>query len=144
MRKLFTMMLLASSPIFAADSNYQPTQTNQSDLDAFYGQLQVEIQKQNDLVQKLAASVERKDVVSTDANVIRFENANAMLGVKKTLYANFYNTPSVNSPLVRQKLLSIFKKELITTGDLAELQAIVDQERPKYIQQPQPQPAQAK
>lgn len=131
------MLLLASSSSFAADTTLQPqTQTSQADLDAFYGQLQTEIQKQNDLVQKLAASVERKDVVSTDANVIRFENANAMLGVKKTLYANFYNTPSVNSPLVRQKLLSIFKKELITTGDLAELQAIVDQERPKYVQQP--------
>lgn len=136
MRKLFVFMMLASSPMFAADTTLQPTQqTNQADLDSFYSELQSEIQKQNDLVQKLAASVERKDVVSTDANVIRFENANAMLGVKKTLYANFYNTPSVNSPLVRQKLLSIFKKELITAGDLAELQGIVDQERPKYIQQ---------
>lgn len=136
MRKLFVLFLLASSQIVAADSTFQPVQANQSDLDSFYSELQVEIQKQNDLVQRLAASIERKDVVSTDANIIRFENANAMLGVKKTLYANFYNTPSVNSPLVRQKLLSIFKKELITTGDLAELQALVDQERPKYIQQP--------
>lgn len=131
-------MALAASPIFAADTTYQPaapTQANQGELESFYNQLQTELQRQNDLVQKLAASVARRDVVSTDANVIQFENANAMLAVKKTLYANFYNTPSVNSPIVRQKLLALFKKDLITTGDLSELQAIVDQERPKYIQQ---------
>lgn len=132
MRKLFAMLLLATSPMYAADTLTQEAQS--TDLQNFYAQLQTEIQKQNELVQKLGASVSRNDVVSTDANVVRFENANAMLGVKKTLYANFYNTPSVNSPLVRQKLLQLFQKELITTGDLAELQAIVDQERPKYVQ----------
>lgn len=137
MKKLYLTALLLASPLMAADStapnSTQLPPANQADLDSFYQTLQSEIQKQAQFVQSLAKGVESNKQVSTDASVIRFENANAMLNVKKTLYANFYNTPSVNSPLVRQKLVQLFQQEMITPADLSELQAIVNQERPKYV-----------
>lgn len=142
MRYLLLSAFLAVASLTAVPGGgpaYQ--QDNSQDLQNFYSQLQSEIQKQTQLVNDLAKTIERRDVVTPDANVFRFENANTMLGVKKTLYANFYNTPSVQSPLVRQALLAMFKKEMITASDLAQLQAIVEQERPKYVNQPAAQPA---
>lgn len=144
MKKIYLTALAATTILTAADSNFPSTQTppntqnppaSQADLDSFYQTLQSEIQKQAQFVNSLANGIKSTSQVSTDASVVRFENANAMLNVKKTLYSNFFNSPSVNSPLVRQKLVQLFKQEMITPADLSLLQAIVDQERPKYIQQ---------
>lgn len=105
--------------------------------------LQNEIQKQQTTVDNLAASIERTDVITSSAINSEFENAYTMLNVKKTLYANFIGTPSLESPLVRAKLLQIFQKDLITPNDLSELQTLVQQERPKYVTPSTPTPAPA-
>jgi hypothetical protein len=117
-------------------------QLQEWDAQNFLNQLQGQIQKQQQLVSDLQKQVARKDVIYPASINNQFENAYTMLNVKKTLYANFANTPSIQSPLVQAKLLQIFQKDLITPADLAELESLVQQERPKYVhQKPQPQPA---
>jgi hypothetical protein len=142
MKKLLPFLLLACplQIIFAAAQSDFEQQENDKDIAAFMQTLQGEIQKQAQFVQTLQNQINRKDVIQDSSIVFRYGNAVEMLTVKKTLYANFVNTPSIQSPLVRQKLLSIFQKELITAGDLAELQALVNQERPKYLPVPAPTP----
>lgn len=144
MKKFYLAAFAITSALTAADANFPGSETpqatqnppaNQADIDSFYQTLQAEIQKQAQFVNSLANQAASKSTITSDAMVARFENANAMLNVKKTLYANFYNTPSINSPLVRQKLVQLFKQEMITAADLSQLQAIVDQERPKWVPQ---------
>lgn len=130
MRKLVLALSLISASVHAA-ATVDPIA--QMEMDQYLSQLQGEIQKQTDKVNNLKALVERTDTVVNAAKVFEFENAYTMLNVKKTLYANFVNTPSLQSPLVRAKLLQLFQKDLITAGDLAELEALVKQERPKYV-----------
>lgn len=54
-----------------------------------------------------------------------------MAAVKQTLAANFLNSPSMKSPLVRDMLLRIMQQEVITEADLANFSLIVESERPK-------------
>lgn len=99
--------------------------------DNFNLQMQQEIQKAQQRVDKLARIATDQTRMPMMADKMALQNAMIMLEVKKTLVGNFQNTISVRSPLVRQALLNVLRKESISTGDLAELQAIVRQERPK-------------
>lgn len=105
---------------------------DQWEMDNFVSTLRQEVQKQQTLVNSIKSQIERKDVIYPGAINNEFENAYTMLNVKQTLFNNFVGTPSIKSPLVQQKLLEIFRKDLITPGDLSELDALAKQERPKY------------
>lgn len=105
-----------------------------SDLTGFYNQLEAEIKKQQDLVKAIQDQAKRTDIILPGTIVTEYENALTMLNIKRTLYGNFVNTPAVESPEVRNALLAIFKKTIITPGDLSQLDALVQQERPKYVQ----------
>lgn len=130
LKNLMFALSLVTTPILMAEA---PATTEQTDVSSFLDTLKSEIKKQQDLVTKAKEQIERTDIVPPAAILNQFENAYIMLNVKQTLYANFAGTPSIQSPLVREKLLQIFKKDIITPGDLSELEALVKQERPKYV-----------
>lgn len=113
-----------------AEQNGRMSQWEQEN---FEQSLRLEIQKQQELVNSLKNQMMRKDIILPGAINNQFENAYTMLNVKQTLYNNFVGTPSIQSPLVQAKLLEIFRKDMIMPSDLAELEALVKQERPKYI-----------
>ena len=138
MHKLILSLGILTSPLLMADDSNPRNSMDDYQEQNFLQTLQAQIQKQQDLVNQLKAQIERTDIIAPGAINNQFENAYTMLNVKKTLYSNFVGTPSIKSPLVQQKLLQIFAKDLITPGDLSELEALVQQERPKYINKPAP------
>lgn len=127
--------LIIAFGLIACSSLHAATETNSRnsvEIDNYLQNLQKEIQKQQTQVDALKNQLERTDVVTPGYVVTQFDNAYTMLNVKKTLYANFVGTASIQSPIVRAKLLQIFQKDIVSPGDLSELQALVTQERPKY------------
>ena len=126
---IMSLAIMAVPLIFAAQA---------VDEDRFLATLRGEIQKQSDLVNKLKDQIARTDIVAPSSINTQFENAYTMLNVKRTLYANFVGTPSIKSPLVQKKLLQIFQKDIITQADLSELEALVKQERPKFVTPSEP------
>lgn len=126
---IMSLAIMAVPLIFAAQA---------VDEDRFLETLRGEIQKQSDLVNKLKDQIARTDIVAPSSINTQFENAYTMLNVKRTLYANFVGTPSIKSPLVQKKLLQIFQKDIITQADLSELEALVKQERPKFVTPSEP------
>ena len=132
MRKFILALGLITGGSLTAD---QSDQMNSWEQDNYAQSLRQEIQKQQDLVNSLKNQIIRKDVIMPGAINNQFENAYTMLNVKQTLFNNFIGTPSIQSPLVQAKLLEIFRKDLISPGDLSELEVLVQQERPKYLKQ---------
>lgn len=108
---------------------YTPLTTQQ--MANYHQQLQAEIQRAEDRITQVMRESDAPGHIITTADRIRLETSATMMEVKKTLVGNFAGTPSLQSPLVREKLLSILKKDTITSADLLELQNLVDQERPK-------------
>lgn len=135
MRRIMLALGLLSGGTLSAEPSDQMSRWEQEN---FEQALRQEIQKQRDLVNALKDQIMRKDIILPGGINNQFENAYTMLGVKETLYNNFIGTPSIQSPLVQAKLLEIFRKDLIMPSDLAELEALVKQERPKYVK---PEPA---
>lgn len=58
-------------------------------------------------------------------------NAATAVEVKYTLYKNFYNTSSIQSPKIRIMLKRLFNKDFITMEDLKELKQLVAEEKVK-------------
>lgn len=129
---MLILTLLMGSALFGDQSQT----LNQWEQNNFLQTLQQELQKQQGIVNDLKNQIARKDIILPGAINNQFENAVIMLNVKQTLYNNFVGTPSIQSPLVQAKLLELFRKDLITADDLAALEALVKQERPKYINKP--------
>lgn len=73
----------------------------------------------------------RKDVSPTWNSKLAMQNAIVQLEVKKTLMNNFKGTESLQSAAVRQKLLEVLNRSVITTADLTELQSLVLDEKAK-------------
>lgn len=135
MRKLLIAFgLISASALGAYTTN---DNMNEWERRNFLETLQGELNKQQTLVNNIKQQAARRDVVNTGDITTQFENAYIMLNVKKTLFENFKGTPSIESPLIQEKLLQIFRKTIVTPGDLAELDALVKQERPKYAREPQ-------
>lgn len=107
------------------------TALSSQEMANYYQQLQAEIQKADDYTTKVMKDSNAPGHIISPVDRMKLETAATMMEVKKTLVGNFAGTPSLQSPLVREKLLNILKKDIITTADLLELQHLVDQERPK-------------
>lgn len=107
-----------------------PSETEQVDSN-FSKQMNDAIQKQEQQVQNLKANATRKDVAPTWNSKLELENAIIQLEVKKTLVGNFAGTESLKSSLVRDRLLQVLNKPMITTADLADLQSLVLEEKAK-------------
>src|SRR5688572_14869034 len=100
MRKVILALGLLGATVDADEMSKQMQQYEQQNV---LSQLQEEIQKQEKLVSDIKNQIVRTDVINPSSINSQFENAYTMLNVKKTLYANFVGTPSLQSPLVQQK-----------------------------------------
>lgn len=98
---------------------YQPLPMTEREATMFYRELQSQlVEDENQIIEHL-----RKPRIFEQS---KLQVRTDVLKTKQILYKNFYNTESVQSPLVRRKLVEIFKKEIIEAHDLTELQALVD------------------
>lgn len=122
---------------YAAD-NRTNTETQQQ-LQGYDNLLFQEVKNQEQLVESLQNDMARTDVVQLQSGVSRYSNAVSMLDVKRILVNNFIGTPALQSAQVRDLLLSILKQELITPGDLAHLQSVVNAEKARMQPPPQQQ-----
>lgn len=127
---IFTFSCFIISPIL----NYGYSMENpptEKELANFYREMQVEIDYAEKKVEMLLEKVKQQDTIFSKIARMELETAIVMLDVKKTLVANFAGKPSLESPLVRNKLISILRKDIIDQIDLLELQNLVDIEKSK-------------
>jgi hypothetical protein len=89
-----------------------------------------QIQNAEAQVQKATATATDNTRMPMSFDKVVMENAIINLEVKKTLYQKFVNSPSIRSPKVQNLLIQILSKDSIQPGDLAQLQSVVDAERP--------------
>ncbi len=135
---LATLLAFGSiNSVNAADRNYTYDQLH---LQAYNNQLLQEVRNQEQLVESLQNDMARTDTVQLQSGVSRYSNAVSMLDVKRILVNNFIGTPALQSATVRDLLLQVLKQELITPGDLAHLQSVVNSEKAR-LQLNQPPPA---
>lgn len=97
----------------------------------YENQLNAAIARAEQDVKAAQNSATRRDQAPTWNSKLEYQNAIVQLEVKKTLVNNFKNTESLNSPVVRAKLLQVLNKSMITTADLADLQSVVIEEKAK-------------
>ncbi|HRD55060.1 MAG TPA: hypothetical protein PLC42_01550 [Parachlamydiaceae bacterium] len=121
---LLTGSFLLSAAVFANSPN------------AIDQEMDAAVQKAENEVQAQFKNATRRDTVPLWSDKVQLENAIIQLEVKKTLVNNFRGTVSLQSPLVRSKLLELLNKDIIMESDLAELQNLVNQERVKLNAQP--------
>lgn len=99
------------------------------EADNYYHQLENAIAKEEQKVKVLQDRASSRTQMPMWIDKLELEQAIIMLDVKKILYNNFRNTPSMDSPIIRDKLLSLLNQDNISEGDLAELQSLVNRER---------------
>jgi hypothetical protein len=124
---LSIFFILSSNFNFAGTVNYPVF--SQQETEEFYQQLQSEIDKGEKKVQYLLDKVKTRQEILSDIIRLELESAIVMLNVKKNLRQNFVGTQSLNSPLIREKLRVMFKKDLITELDILELKDLVAREK---------------
>ncbi len=118
----FLMFFLPVSSVFAGGGD-----TDQTTLTQFYSDLQTEINIAEKKVQTMWNNLQNQTTIFPSVMIVEMEQAIAMLNVKKTLFLNFKDTPSVHIPAIRAKLLTIFKMDIISEVELLELQNLVSQ-----------------
>jgi hypothetical protein len=97
---------------------------------AYNQQITIEVQKAEELALQAAtqmANPAKQSPAEAAVLTVRIQ----MAAVKGTLAGNFLNTPSLQSPVVRDAFLRLMQQEVITEADLANFSVIVESERPK-------------
>lgn len=130
---LLTVMLVIQGALLEARL---PSENEQVDSN-FDIKLNDAVSKQQQLVQNLKANATRKDMAPTWNSKLELENAMIQLEVKKTLVGNFTGSESLKSSLVRNRLLEVLNKPMITTTDLADLQSLVLEEKARMRKEAQ-------
>lgn len=128
MNRLFILIfvyIFTFSFVQAQDFDYAADRKIE-ELGSFYEELDEQIALQEVKVATLLEQIQSKTTIPSYVVTLNLQTAISMLEVKKTLYANFYGTASLTYPAIRAKLLTIFKKDLITQVDLAELSYLVN------------------
>jgi hypothetical protein len=123
--------VLACGVLLGDTSLYEPKTGSTAEVDAFEKKMDAAIARAEQDVKAQLANATRHDMAPTWNTKLEAQNAIVQLEVKKTLVGNFKGTESLKSPAVRELLLQILNKPLITTGDLADLQSLVLQEKAK-------------
>ena len=113
-----------------ADAPDYPS-VSQADMSNFEKQLEQAIKNAEKAVEAAKYSATRRDIAPTSVSKIELQNAIVQLDVKKTLVSNFRGSESIQSPLVRRKLIEVLNKSLIMPSDLADLQSLVLEEKAK-------------
>ena len=124
---LFLLLIAPSTPICGVDSSIVGSNSNQQD--AFHQALQKALTDQETRVRNLTAQATNRTNAPMSIDKVALANAMIMLDVKRTLVANFWDNPVTQNSGFQQRLLQILNKDLITEGDLAELQNGADQVR---------------
>lgn len=129
---LISMVVVGSilSPVMLSAQDTGAGTTTRNVIDpAFNSKLDAALQKaEADVQQNFDRATTRANIPTWESK-LSLENAVIQLEVKKTLVANFKGKDSLQSPLVREKLLEVLNKSIVTQADLAELQSIVNQEK---------------
>lgn len=142
LKNLFLMAAVGFSfnALQADSATYPPL--SQQESNAFQNQVDQALKNAEKQVEAAKYSATRRDVAPTTVSKIELQNALIQLDVKKTLINNFKGTESLQSPLVRRKLLEVLNKSIIMPSDLADLQGLVLEEKAKIrAAQAQTQPA---
>ena len=114
--------------VLVADEKKVASET--SNMEGYYASLNEEVNKQDVLVQGMLKGAQDNTQLFTDSQRMQIERAITILDVKKTLYANFYGTETIQkSQAVRDALLQIMSKSDITVADLASLKELVVKEK---------------
>lgn len=128
---LVVMPLLCLVNILQAQEGGTYPEMTPAEKEAFYKAMDQEIvnakKRAQQVLEDFAAQKEAFDPTGT----IRADAAAGSLTTKSILVRRFRDAPSIKSPKVREKLLSILKKDEVTMQDLQELDQLVLQERPK-------------
>lgn len=106
--------------------------------DVFQKQMDDAIARAEQAVRNSQANATTHTNAPTWNTKLEYQNAIVQLEVKKTLVNNFKGTESLKSPLVREKLLQVLNKPMVTTADLADLQSLVLEEKTKMKAQTAP------
>lgn len=126
---LFLIVAIGFSfDLLKADSSVYPP-LSQADASSFEKQIEQALQNAQKQVEAARNSATRRDVAPTTVSAIDLQNALIQLDVKKTLVDNFRGTESLQSPLVRRKLIEVLNKSIIMPSDLADLQGLVLEEK---------------
>ncbi|CCB86608.1 putative uncharacterized protein [Parachlamydia acanthamoebae UV-7] len=132
-RHIFPLFAIAASCVLFNPSTLRAANISsvqaQADEQNFYKQIEDLIAKDQKHLQEVQDRAYSRTEAPMWATKVELEQAIIMLDVKKVLYANFKNTPAIQSPLVREKLLSLMRKDNITMSDLAELQSLTEREK---------------
>lgn len=120
---ILSCLSLANITYLPADTT-SPNRAVSSNIDQ---QMNQAVQNAEKNVQQLLTNATRTDVAPTWDSKLQLENAIIQLEVKKTLVENFRGAISLNSPVVRQRLLEVLNKDSITQADIAELQSLINQ-----------------
>jgi hypothetical protein len=127
MPPLLLLLIAPTIPVIGVDG--QIVGVNASQLDSFHQALQKALTDQETRVRNLTAQATNRTNAPMSIDKVALGNAMIMLDVKRTLVANFWDNPVTQNAGFQQRLLQILNKDLITEGDLAELQNAADQIR---------------
>lgn len=117
-------------PFSAFAYTIYPEMTEQQ-KENFYQSLEREIQNSEKQLKNKYLEIRSGKQFINPAAKIEHDALVGSLEAKRILMTNFRNAPSIRSPKVREKLLSIMKKKIVTPDDLYELDDLVLQERKK-------------
>lgn len=111
------------------------------DLQSFRLAMQNELLRAQDNVQQLEKRVADRHYAPQTTDKLALQNAIIMLDVKTTIVNKFSTGTAINDPAVREIILAILRKDMISAGDLVALQNTVNEAHRKE-ETPQQQPAQ--
>lgn len=127
----FFFFIALSSLSFISLHGLQYPPMTQEETANYQKQIEESIHNAEKALESAKYGATRRDVAPTSISKVALQNAIIQLEVKKTLVNNFRGTESLESPLVRRKLLDVLNKSMITPSDLADLQTLVIQEKAK-------------
>lgn len=141
MNKNFLLVAFFSFFIGVASADQYPVLDPQQQAQ-YSKQLSDAIARAEQSVKDNERNATRTDISPNWNSKLELQNAVIQLEVKKTLVNNFKGTDSLRSAAVRQKLLNVLNKSVITTADLADLQSLVIDEKAKIRAEQQQNDAQ--
>lgn len=97
----------------------------------FDQKLQRELAKQGQDISNLENQVIKENKSFAGELKEEFQGKVNSLQAKQVLYNKFQHASSLQSQAVREKLLAIFQKPILTEQDFQELQTVVDQQKSK-------------
>jgi hypothetical protein len=127
---LVTIMSFMMHPIFSQEV-YTPL--TPEEMAAFNQAILNEVEKQDALAADLMKNMRDSNSMS-NADMAKLQIITTMVQVKRTLANQLLNTPSMQSPLVREAFLQIMQKPIIEENELVQLQLLIDSEKQKMAQ----------